>query len=71
MPDDFGNYITSIFLKKQALEQGVIRRSIRDVEFFSKPGELRRACEKLGFRLYKSRTQYVIFCEAEPPQQIV
>ena len=63
-------YIITIFCCEQALNRGVIYRSIGDVASSASPGELRKACEILGFQLLAFEQYYLILCSACDPKRL-
>jgi hypothetical protein len=64
-------WLRQLFSAKSAIDGGVIRRQVRDVERIIGCRAFEAEVRRRGYRLVENSGQYVIFCNREPVHLIV
>ena len=64
-------WLRQLFSAKAAIDGGVIRRQVRDVERILGRSLFEAEVRRRGFHLVENAEQYVIFCNAEPVRIVV
>jgi hypothetical protein len=64
-------WLRQVFSAKAAIDGGVIRRQVRDVERILGRSSFEAEVRRRGYRMVENAGQYVIFCNREPVRIVV
>ena len=64
-------FFREIFGSKAARDGAVVRRKLRDVEFYVGRDAFLAEVQRRGFRAFENGGQIVVFCNTEPLKQLV
>ena len=63
-------WLRQMFATKAAIEGGIVRRKVRDVERLLGRERFEYELRRRGFQAVENAGQFVIFCNAEPVRRI-
>ena len=64
-------WMRHLFASQAALDGGVVRRQVRDVERYYGRAAFLQEMQRRGFPVVENAGQFVIFCNREPVQRLV
>lgn len=64
-------WMRQLFSAKAAIDGGVIRRQVRDVEMILGRNSFEAEVRRRGFRMVENAGQYIIFCNREPVRIVI
>jgi hypothetical protein len=64
-------WIRHLFASQAALEGGVVRRKVRDVEHYYGREAFLAEMRRRGFPVVENAGQFVVFCNNEPIRRVV
>lgn len=64
------NWVRQIFASREAMQGGVVKRKIRDVERLGGRDLFLREVERRGFQVLQNNRHYVIFCNPDPIRRV-
>ena len=64
-------WLRQIFSTKAAIDGGVIRRQVRDVEKILGRTSFESEVRRRGYRMVENAGQFVVFCNREPVRIVV
>lgn len=64
-------WIRHVFSSQAAIDGGVVRRKVRDIDRFVGREAFVREMQRRGFTVVENAGQFVIFCNREPIKHVV
>jgi hypothetical protein len=68
---DAEHWLRHVFSSQAALDGGVVRRNVRDIDRFVGREAFLREMQRRGFSVVENAGQFVIFCNSEPIRQVI
>lgn len=65
------HWMRQLFSAKSAIDGGVIRRQVRDVERILGRNAFEAEVRRRGFHMVENAGQYIVFCNREPVHVVV
>ena len=63
-------WVRQIFASREAMQGGVVKRKIRDVERLCGRALFLGEVERRGFQVVQNRRHFVIFCNSDPIRRV-
>lgn len=63
-------WVRQIFASREAMQGGVVKRKIRDVERLAGRDLFLGEVERRGFQVVRNHRHYVVFCNSEPIRRV-
>lgn len=64
-------WLRHLFVSQAALDGGVVRRKVRDVERYYGRSAFLQEMQRRGFPVIENAGQFVVFCNREPLRRVV